>query len=143
MHLGASYTVYEALCTSIHSSVKHASFYAVKHCNCTVKHSCACKLMPHFVGLYKELDNPQALASIISHTGSYKAWCNYFIPPSSLKTVLSMKYFVLKLAFSGKVGINTPYICFICCISTLKIKRINEGKWSSEFNSLSTRDETS
>ena len=34
-----------------------------------------------------------------------KPWYNYFIPPSTVHTLLSMKYFVLNFAIAGKGSI--------------------------------------
>ena len=54
--------------------------------------------------------NPRVLANRLSHGQADKPWNNYFIPPLSVKTLLSMKYFkILKFAISGK-GVLTLVI---------------------------------
>ena len=50
-------------------------------------------------------DNPRALASGLSLVQADESWYHYFIPLSSVHTLLSMKFFVLKYAMSGKSGI--------------------------------------
>ena len=47
-------------------------------------------------------DNSRVLAIGLSRVQADKTGYNYFIPPSSVLTLLSMKYFVLKFAISGK-----------------------------------------
>ena len=54
-----------------------------------------------FSCLYEDIIH-EIIASGLSHVQADKPWCNYFIPFSSVYTLLSMKYFVLKFAFSGK-----------------------------------------
>ena len=55
-------------------------------------------------------DNPRVLASGLSPLQADKSWYNYFIPRSSVKTLLSMKYFVLMFAIFGKDGIILRFI---------------------------------
>ena len=50
-------------------------------------------------------DNPRALASVLPPIQDDKPRYNYFIPPSSAQTLLSMKYFVVKFVISG-MGAN-------------------------------------
>ena len=50
-------------------------------------------------------DYPGALASGLPPVQVDKPWYNFFIPPSSVSTLLSIKYFVHKFAISGKDGI--------------------------------------
>ena len=50
-------------------------------------------------------DNPRALASGLSPVPADKLWYRYFMSPSSVQTLLSMKYFLLKFAISGKADI--------------------------------------
>ena len=52
-------------------------------------------------------DNPRAEASGLSPVQVDKPWytCNYFILPSSVYTLISMKYVVLKCTSPGKGGI--------------------------------------
>ena len=47
------------------------------------------------------VDKPQALARVLSPVQADK-----LLIPSSVKTLLSMKYFVLKFAISGKGGVS-------------------------------------
>ena len=47
-------------------------------------------------------DNPRALASRLSLVQADKLWYNYIIPPSSVQTLLSVNFFMLVFAFSGK-----------------------------------------
>ena len=58
-------------------------------------------IIPQFVRLYEE-KNPRALASGLFSVQADKTWYNYFEPPSSLQTLLGMKYFVLELAIFVK-----------------------------------------
>ena len=51
-------------------------------------------------------DNPQALANGLSPIHVDTPWYNYFIPPLSVQTLFSMKYFVLKFAISGNGSIK-------------------------------------
>ena len=51
-------------------------------------------------------DDSQALASGLSPIQADKPWYDYFIPPISVRTLPIVRYFVLKLAFSGKSAIN-------------------------------------
>ena len=55
-------------------------------------------------------DNPQALASEISPIQVDKPWYNYFIPPSSVQNLLSIKYFGPSFEISDKGGINIMMI---------------------------------
>ena len=54
-------------------------------------------------------DNPRALAMGLSSVQADKIWYNFFIPPSPVKTLLSLKYFVIKFVISGQgdiIGMN-------------------------------------
>ena len=55
-------------------------------------------------------DNPRALASGLSPVQADEPWYNYFIPLSSMWTLLRMKYFVLKFAITGKCGIKCRHM---------------------------------
>ena len=50
-------------------------------------------------------DNSRALASGLSSAQADKPWYKYFIPPSTLQALLSVKYMVLQFAISGKSDI--------------------------------------
>ena len=51
-------------------------------------------------------DNALAKARGLSpRTGGQTTWYNYYIPPSSEKTLLSLKYFMLKFVVSDEGGI--------------------------------------
>ena len=47
-------------------------------------------------------DNPRALENGLSPIQADNLWYIYFIPPSSLRTLLSMKYFLQKFAIADK-----------------------------------------
>ena len=64
-------------------------------------------VIPPFVHLYKRQDNLLALVSGLSRVQADKLWYSYFIPPSSMYTLLSMKYFMLNLAISDERVMNT------------------------------------
>ena len=53
-------------------------------------------------------DNPQnfSIARELSPVRADKPGYNYFIPPLLVQTLLRMKYFMLKIAISGKGGIS-------------------------------------
>ena len=72
-----------------------------------------------------QVDNPQALASEVSPIQVDKPWYHYFIPPSSVQTLLSMKYFVLKFAIPGKGGKNHKLILSIVNFPVLLFLAIN------------------
>ena len=42
-------------------------------------------------------DNPRALASGLSYVQADNPWYNYFIPPTSVYTLHTTRYFMLKL----------------------------------------------